>query len=91
VPTLSSPTTTVACPLASTGAVSAGPFSLTMKVTVPVGAGPPGWSAVTVAVRVMDSPQTAGLGEAVSVVVVSPWPTVWLAVPDEPAKFASPP
>ncbi|OEU98561.1 hypothetical protein AN217_12880 [Streptomyces qinglanensis] len=57
-----------------------------MKVTVPVGVPEPGGSAVTVAHTVTDSPQTEGLGVAVTVVVVVLGVTNRAMAPVEGAK-----
>ena len=61
------------------------------KVTVPVGVPAPGETGATVAVKVTDCPKTDGSGDEVTVVVVDAWLTVWVSVPLEPVKFASPP
>ncbi|MGW8969766.1 hypothetical protein [Streptomyces platensis] len=60
------------------------------KVTVPVGVPAPGATGATVAVNVTDWPTTDGSGEDVTVVVVAAWPTVWVSVPTEELKLASP-
>ncbi|WP_414506454.1 hypothetical protein [Streptomyces sp. NEAU-L66] len=69
--------------------VSVGPPEMT-KVTVPVGVPAPGATGATVAVNVTGSPTTEGSGAEVTVVVVDAWLTVWVSVPTEDAKFASP-
>ena len=48
-----------------------------MKVTVPVGVPLPGAAAITVAVNVTGWPNTEGLAEAVTTVLVPSWFTVW--------------
>ena len=40
---------------------------------------------------ITDCPKTDGSGAEITVVVVAAWFTVWVSVPDEPVKFASPP
>ncbi|MDT0459518.1 hypothetical protein RM550_28025, partial [Streptomyces sp. DSM 41527] len=59
-------------------------------MTVPVGVPAPGATAATVAVKVTDWPTTDGSGADVTVVVVDAWLTVWVSVPLEPVKPASP-
>jgi hypothetical protein len=62
------------------------------KFTVPAGVPAPGPTTVTVAVKVTDWPNTDGLAEGATVVVVDAWFTVWLSVEDVlPLKFESPP
>ncbi len=62
-----------------------------LKVTVPVGVAPPGLFAVTVAVKVTDCPDTDGLAEELTNVVVLYF-TVWVTLDDVlPVKLASPP
>ena len=62
-----------------------------LKVTVPVGVPPPGLFAVTVAVKVTDCPDTDGLAEELTNVVVFYF-TVWVTLDDVlPVKLASPP
>src|SRR5467141_159345 len=48
------------------------------KVTVPVGVPTPGGLAVTVAVKVTLCPDTEGLADELSPVVVASWFTVWV-------------
>ncbi len=60
------------------------------KVIVPVGVPAPGATGATVAVKLTDCPTTDGSGEVVTVVVVAAGRTVWVSVPLEPAKLASP-
>ncbi|GAO05925.1 hypothetical protein TPA0598_01_02950 [Streptomyces lydicamycinicus] len=69
--------------------VKVGPPLMT-KVTVPVGVPAPGATGATVAVKVTGSPNTDGSGDEVTVVVVDAWPTVWVSVPTDDEKFASP-
>jgi hypothetical protein len=52
------------------------------KVTVPVGVPAPGALAVTVAVNVTAWPNTEGLAEAVTIVLVPSALTVWVSVAD---------
>jgi hypothetical protein len=62
-----------------------------MKVTVPVGVPAPGDTTLTVAVNVTDCPNTEGLSEEVTDVVVSALFTVWGAGADVlPLKLPSP-
>ena len=62
-----------------------------LKVTVPVGVPPPGLFTVTVAVKVTDCPDTDGLAEELTNVVVLYF-TVWVTLDDVlPVKLASPP
>ena len=63
-----------------------------LNVTVPVGVPDAGDAAATVAVKVTDWPNTLGLAEDPSDVVVAPWFTVCVR-PDEvdPVKLVSPP
>ena len=62
-----------------------------LKVTVPVGVPPPALFAVTVAVKVTDCPDTDGLAEELTNVVVLYF-TVWVTLDDVlPVKLASPP
>ena len=49
-----------------------------MKVTAPVGVPLPGATALTVAVKVTDSPKTEGLADEVTLLVVAAWLTVWV-------------
>ena len=49
-----------------------------MKVTVPVAVPAPGEVTLTVAVKVTDWPNTDGLAEEATVVVVETWFTVWV-------------
>ena len=58
--------------------------------TVPVGTPPPGNTGPTKAVKLTVCPTTEGSGNEVTVVVVEAWLTVWVSVPLEPVKFASP-
>src|SRR2546427_3472944 len=51
-----------------------------LKVTVPVGVPAPGETALTVAVRVTDWPNTEELVEEATVVVELAWLTVWVTV-----------
>jgi hypothetical protein len=61
------------------------------KSTVPVGVPPPGATAVTVAVRVLASPNTDGSGAEVRAVDVAAWVTVWVSTGEvEPVKSVSP-
>src|SRR5204862_36269 len=63
-----------------------------LKVTVPVGVPAPGLFAVTVAVKVTDCPDTDGLADELTNVVVPAFFTIWLSVVEMlPLKFASPP
>src|SRR5438552_1939043 len=63
-----------------------------LKVTVPVGVPAPGLFAVTVAVKVTDCPDTDGLPEELTDVVVPAFFTVWVSVLEVlPVKVASPP
>ena len=48
------------------------------KVTVPVGVPLPGATALTVAVKVTDSPKTEDLSDEVTLLVVAAWLTVWV-------------
>ena len=48
------------------------------KLTVPVGVPLPGATALTVAVKVTDSPKTEGLSDEVTLLVVAAWLTVWV-------------
>ncbi len=64
-----------------------------LKVTVPLGVPLPGATAATVAVKVTDCPNTEGLAEEATVVVVPAALTVWVkgeAVLSLPTKLASP-
>ena len=62
-----------------------------LKVTVPVGVPAPGLFAVTVAVKVTDCPDTDGLAEELTNVVVLYF-TVWVTLDDVlPVKLAPPP
>ena len=64
------------------------------KITTPVGlatAGLPGPLTVTVAVKVTNWPDTVGLAEAATAVVVAAWLTVWVSVPLLVVKVVSPP
>ena len=49
-----------------------------LKVTVPVGVPVPGKVTLDVAVKVTDWPNTDGLAEEATVVVVETWFTVWV-------------
>jgi hypothetical protein len=49
------------------------------KVTVPVGVPEPGGFAITVAVKVTLWPETEGLADDPSEVVVGSWFTVWIS------------
>ena len=60
------------------------------KVTVPVGVPAPGATGATVAVKVTGWPKTDGSGDEVTVVVVDACATVWVSVPVEVVKLASP-
>src|SRR5438093_8846180 len=63
-----------------------------LKVTFPVGVPEPGLFAVTVAVKVTDCPNTDGLAEELTNVVVPAFCTVWVSVLEVlPLKVASPP
>ena len=53
-----------------------------LNVTVPVGVPAPGDVAVTVAVNVTDWPNTDGLTDETSAVVVASWLTTWLVAVD---------
>ena len=55
---------------------------LVLNCTVPVGVPEPGGSAVTVAVNVTDCPNTEGLADDVTVVVVVSWFIVCVSVPE---------
>ena len=62
-----------------------------LKVTAPVGVPAAGLFAVTVAVKVTDCPDTDGLAEELTNVVVLYF-TVWVTLDDVlPVKLASPP
>ena len=62
------------------------------KVTVPLGVTPTGPFAVTVAVKVTGCPDTEGLAEELSNVVVPAFFTVWVSGLEVlPLKVASPP
>ncbi|GAA5610955.1 hypothetical protein Spla01_02102 [Streptomyces platensis] len=65
------------------------PFVMT-KLTVPVGTPPPGNTGPTKAVKLTVWPTTEGSGNEVTVVVVAAWLTVWVSVPTEEVKLASP-
>ncbi|MCR8574823.1 hypothetical protein NE399_11920, partial [Streptomyces sp. Isolate_219] len=88
VPALKALVVTLAVPPESV-AVSVGPPVIT-KVTVPVGVPAPGETGATVAVKVTGCPTTDGSGAEMTEVVVEAWPTVWVSVPTEPLKSASP-
>ncbi|GAO05929.1 hypothetical protein TPA0598_01_02990 [Streptomyces lydicamycinicus] len=88
VPTLNAFVETLAVPPDSVP-VRVGPPLMT-KVTVPVGVPAPGATGATIAVKVTVSPKTDGSGAEVTVVVVADGMTVWVSVPTEPAKSASP-
>src|SRR6185295_1280240 len=61
-----------------------------LNVTVPVGTPTAGATAVTVAVKVTDSPDRDGFTDEVSAVVVSPFCTTWSTVFDVlPLKLLS--
>ena len=61
------------------------------KVTVPVGVPAPGGLAVTVAVKVTLWPETEGLTEELSAVVVASWLMVWVSAAEVLVrKLASP-
>ncbi len=63
-----------------------------LKVTVPVGVPAPGLFAVTVAVKVTDCPDSDGLAEELTSVVVLAFFTVWVSVLEVlPLKVAPPP
>ncbi len=63
-----------------------------LKVTVPVGVPAPGLLAVTVAVKVTDCPDSDGLAEELTSVVVLAFFTVWVSVLEVlPLKVAPPP
>src|SRR6266516_4835510 len=53
-----------------------------VNVTVPLGVPAPGATAATVAVNVTDWPETEGLTDEVTVVVVSALLTVWISLED---------
>src|SRR5436309_925451 len=80
----------VATPLPLSVSGTAVPPS-TVKFTVPVGVAVDGASAVTVAVKVTDWPNTDEVGDAVGDVVVSAWPTAWPPArePPLPTKLVS--
>ena len=62
------------------------------KLAVPVGVPAPGATALVVAVRVTGWPNTDGLGEDATVVVVAAWLTTGDTVGEVlPVKLASPP
>ena len=62
-----------------------------LKVTVPVGVPDAGDVAETVAVKVTDCPNTLGLSEGATVVVVAPWLTVCVTGADVlPVRLLSP-
>ena len=52
------------------------------KLTVPVGVPLPGATALTVAVKVTDSPKTEGFADEVTLLVVPAWLTVWVRGPE---------
>jgi hypothetical protein len=61
------------------------------KVTVPVGVPAPGETALTVAVKVTDWPNTVGFTELVTVVELFDLLTVWVTAAEVlPAKLLSP-
>ena len=63
-----------------------------LKVTVPVAVPAPGLFAVTVAVKVTACPDTEGLAEELTNVVVPAFLTVWVSGLEVlPLKVASPP
>jgi len=63
-----------------------------LKVTVPVGVPAPLVLAFTVAVKVTDCPDSDGLAEELTSVVVLPFFTVWVSVLEVlPLKVAAPP
>src|SRR2546425_12642574 len=70
----------VAVPLASVAVPRL--FVPSRKVTVPVGVPAPGATAATVAVNVTGWPDTVGLAEAVTVLVVLAWLTVCVRAAD---------
>ncbi|GAA5610956.1 hypothetical protein Spla01_02103 [Streptomyces platensis] len=88
VPTLNALVVTLAVPPERVP-VSVGP-PLMAKVTVPVGVPEPGGTGATVAVKVTVCPDTDGSGDDVTVVVVAAWLTVWVSVPADEVKLASP-
>ena len=49
----------------------------------------PSATALTVAVKVTDWPNTDGLAEEETAVVVAAWFTTWAVVPELPLKFVS--
>ena len=55
-------------------------FVPSLKLTVPVGVPAPGETALTVAVKVTDWPETDGFAEEATVVVVLALFTVWVKV-----------
>lgn len=61
------------------------------RVTVPVGVPVAGATGTTVAVTVIRSPVVEGLGVEITVVEVVAGVTVWVSLPVEPLKPASPP
>src|SRR5205823_1863225 len=62
------------------------------KMTVPVGVPDPGASAATVAVKVTAWPNTDGLAEEITVLVLLTWLTVWVMAADMLLpKLVSPP
>ena len=60
------------------------------KWTVPVGVPKPGLTAVTVAVNVTPCPYTDGLVNALTVVLLLDWLTVWVNEPPLLMKLLSP-
>jgi hypothetical protein len=62
-----------------------------MNVTEPDGLPAPGATGDTVAVKVTDWPNTDGLADEVSVVVVEAWLTTKVKVPLDPLRLALPP
>ncbi|GAA5610950.1 hypothetical protein Spla01_02097 [Streptomyces platensis] len=64
--------------------------SVATNVTVPVGVPAPGATGATVAVKVTGSPTTDGSGDEETAVVVSARVTVWVSVPTDEVKLASP-
>ena len=62
-----------------------------LKVTLPVGIPAPGAVAVTVAVKVIDWPETEGLADEATELVVADWLTVCVSVEEVlVAKSVSP-
>ena len=89
-PKLNVAVASVACPDALTVTLVGEPPS-SVNATVPVRVPAPGATGLTVAVKLTDWPNTDGLAEDASVVVVSASLTVWMRFVEVlPLKFPSP-